>query len=64
MRVVQAETGGWAIGDTICTVNGQPIGPDYISGPLARWSAGTPGTVVMLTPCGGRPRKLVLRRFY
>jgi len=64
MRGGPAETSGWAIGDTICAVDGQPIGPDYTSSPLARWSAGAPGTVVMLTPCSGRPRKLVLRRFY
>ncbi len=64
MRGGPAETSGWAIGDTICAVGGQPIGPDYTSSPLARWSAGAPGTVVMLTPCSGRPRKLVLRRFY
>ena len=64
MRGGPAVASGWAIGDTICAVDGQPIGPDYATSPQARWSAGTPGTKVMLTPCGGRPRKLVLRRFY
>lgn len=64
MRGGPAAAAGWAIGDTICAVDGQPIGPGYTSSPQARWSAGTPGTTVMLTPCGGKPRRLVLRRFY
>lgn len=64
MRGGPAEAAGWQSGDTICAIDGAPIAPDYATSPRARWSAGKPGTVVTLTPCGLAPRRLVLRRFY
>ena len=64
MRGGPAAAAGWQAGDTICRVDGQAIGADYATSPLARWSIGTPGTVVTLTACDGTTRALRLARFY
>lgn len=65
MRGGPAAAAGWREGDTICAVDGVPIGPGYATDPLARWATGTPGRAVRLTRCDGAgERVLVLRRFY
>lgn len=64
MRGGPAEAGGWREGDTICTIDGAPIGAAYPTSPIATWSAGEPGRIVALGLCNGATRKLTLRRFY
>lgn len=64
MRGGPAEAAKWKAGDTICAIDGQPIGPDYATSPLAAWSAGTPGRAVTLRSCDGTTRTLTLRDFY
>jgi hypothetical protein len=64
MRGGPAQAAGWKEGETICTIDGQPIPRDYSTSPLATWSAGLPGRVVALGLCNGTPRKLTLRDFY
>ena len=64
MRNSPAAAAGWRDGDTICAVDGQAVTAAYVTSPLASWSTGRPGRVVRLTPCGGGPRPLTLRRFY
>ena len=64
MRGGPGESGGWRAGDAICSIDGARIGPDYAGGPLARWSADTPGRTVQLGLCGGGVRALTLKQFY
>lgn len=64
MRGGPAAAAGWRVGDTICRVDGQPIGSDYAALPRARWPVGTPGTTVRLGICDGSERRLTLRLFY
>jgi hypothetical protein len=64
MRGGPAEAAGWKRGETICRVDGQPIGPDYASSPLASWLIGAPGRTVSLGLCDGTVRALTLRSFY
>ena len=54
----------WRPGDLICRIDGQPIGADYPTSALAKWSVGAPGTVVRLSLCDGSTRMLTLARFY
>jgi len=64
MRGGPGAAGGWQTGDTICWVDGTPIGPDYPGSALAGWSTGTPGRIVTLGLCDGRTRDLTLQQFY
>ncbi|WP_256926624.1 aspartyl protease family protein [Sphingomonas sp. TZW2008] len=64
MRGGPAAAAGWKEGETICTIDGQPIPANYGSSTLATWSAGTPGRVVALGLCDGTQRRLTLQRFY
>jgi hypothetical protein len=64
MRGSPAEAAGWREGDTICAIDGQPVGPGYATSALATWSVGEPGRRVALTDCERRVRVLTLRRFY
>lgn len=69
LRVLHVMRGGpaagvWHEGETICAVDGTPVGAAYLSSPAARWVTGTPGTVVTLRLCDGQERRLTLRRFY
>ena len=64
MRGGPAATAGWQVGDLICRIDGQPIGADYPTIALAKWSIGTPGTIVRLGLCDGTVRSLTLKRFY
>ena len=64
MRGGPAAAAGWKNGDTICTIDGSAVPKDYVTNPLANWSAGTPGRVVTLGACDGTTRTLTLRQFY
>ena len=64
MRGGPAAGAGWRAGDLICRIDGQPIGTDYPTSALAKWSIGAPGTVVRLGLCDGTVRALTLRSFY
>jgi hypothetical protein len=64
MRGGPAATAGWEAGDTICSIDGTAIPPDYPTSPLATWAIGKPGRVVRLTTCEGAARTLTLRSFY
>ena len=64
MRGGPAAASGWKDGDTICTIDGTPIPPDYATSPVASWSAGAPGRIVALGLCDGTIRKLELTHFY
>jgi hypothetical protein len=64
MRNGPAEAGGWHAGEEICSIDGQPIRPDYASTPLAGWAIGAPGRTVALRLCNGSTRSLTLRAFY
>lgn len=64
MRGGPAAAAGWRAGEEICAIDGRRIAAGYAASPLARWTVGTPGTTVALTPCGGAPRLLRLTRFY
>lgn len=64
MRGGPAAGDGWQDGTTICRIDGQPIGSDYPTSALAKWSVGAPGTVVRLQMCDGTTRLLTLARFY
>ena len=64
MRGGPAAAAGWQVGDLICQIDGQPIGADYPTSALAKWSIGTPGTIVRLGLCDGTVRSLTLKRFY
>ncbi len=64
MRGGPAESSGWKDGDTICTIDGTPVPADYLTSPLAAWSAGAPGRVVALGLCDGTIRNLTLAHFY
>ncbi|MGP7794637.1 PDZ domain-containing protein [Sphingomonas sp. CLY1604] len=64
MRGGPAAAAGWRPGDLICRIDGQPIGADYPTSALAKWSIGAPGTVVRLGLCDGSTRPLTLARFY
>ncbi|WP_374944497.1 aspartyl protease family protein [Sphingomonas sp.] len=59
-----AAAAGWREGETICSVDGTPIAPDYPASPLAAWSVGAPGRIVRLGVCGGAERTLRLANFY
>lgn len=59
-----AAAAGWRVGERICRIDGQPIGADYPTSALAKWSIGKPGTVVRLGMCDGTVRMLTLKRFY
>jgi hypothetical protein len=64
MRGGPGASAGWQAGDTICSVDGTAIGPDYAGSPLAGWSTGTPGRTVTLGLCDGSVRQLTLQQFY
>jgi hypothetical protein len=64
MRGSPAEATGWRGGELICTIDRQPIGPDYDVSPLAAWSVGVPGRTVSLGLCNGTTRTLTLQQFY
>ena len=64
MRGSPAASTGWQAGDEICSVDGQPITPNYASEPISTWSVANPGRTVRLGICGGGERKLTLERFY
>ena len=64
MRGGPAAASGWKAGEDICTIDGQPITPDYPRSPIVTWSIGAPGRVVALGLCGGPVRPLTLARFY
>ena len=64
MRGGPAAAGGWKAGDTICSIDGAAIPPDYATNPIASWSAGKPGRTVALGSCDGARRELTLRSFY
>jgi len=64
MRGGPAAAAGWKAGDTICSIDGTAIPPDYSTSPLATWAIGKPGRVVRLTTCDGVARTLTLRSFY
>ena len=64
MKGGPAAMSGWKNGDEICAVDGQPITATFATSPLARWSAGEPGRVVMLGLCNGSTRALTLQSFY
>lgn len=64
MKNSPAEHDGWKDGDTICSIDGQPITPAYPTSALANWSVAPPGTVVKLSLCDGTARQLTTRAFY
>lgn len=70
LRVVHVAVGspaalaGWREGESIIAVNGVPIGPDYVTGGLARWRYGPPGGKAVLSLSDGSERTLVLQRYY
>ena len=64
MRGGPAAAAGWRVGERICRIDGQPIGADYPTSALAKWSIGKPGTMVRLGMCDGTVRTLTLKRFY
>ncbi|WP_242096748.1 hypothetical protein [Sphingomonas sp. CROZ-RG-20F-R02-07] len=64
MRGGPAAAAGWAAGETICAIDGQPVAADYATSPMAAWSVGAPGTRVALTLCDGTRRGLTLAHFY
>ncbi|USU04566.1 aspartyl protease family protein [Sphingomonadaceae bacterium OTU29LAMAA1] len=64
MRGGPAAATNWRTGDLICRIDDQPVGKDYPSSPLAKWSIGAPGTVVRLGLCDGTVRSLTLAQFY
>ena len=65
MKNSPAEQAGWKAGETICTIDGQPITSAYPTSPLAGWSVAPPGTKVALGLCdGGGTRELTTRAFY
>ncbi len=64
MRGGPAAASGWKDGDMICTIDGAPIPADYQTSPVASWSVGAAGRVVMLGLCDGPTRTLTLRSFY
>ena len=50
------------VGLHVPRADGQPIGADYPTSALAKWSIGTPGTIVRLGLCDGTVRSLTLKR--
>jgi len=70
LRVVHVAQGGpaalagWREGENITAVNGVPIGPDYVTGGVARWRFGPIGAKAVLSLSDGSERTLVLRRYY
>jgi len=64
MKNSPAEQAGWKSGDTICSIDGQPITPAYPTSALANWSIAPAGTVVKLGRCDGTVRPLTARAFY
>lgn len=66
MRNSPAATQGWQAGERICRIDGQPVPDDYLSSPVAVWSADTPGRTVKLGMCdkGSQDRALTLANFY
>lgn len=70
LRVVHVAVGGpaalagWREGESIIAVNGVPIGPDYVTGGLARWRYGPAGGKAVLSLSDGFERTLVLQRYY
>ncbi|MCI3130788.1 aspartyl protease family protein [Phenylobacterium aquaticum] len=70
LRVVHVAVGGpaalagWREGENIIAVNGVPIGPDYVTGGLARWRYGPAGGKAVLSLSDGSERTLVLQRYY
>jgi predicted aspartyl protease len=64
MRGSPAERAGWVAGDTICSVDGVAITPDYARSQSASWPVGTVGRTVRLVDCTGRKRPVTLRQFY
>jgi hypothetical protein len=64
MRGSPAATAGWQVGETICSVDGRAVPPDYAASPAAGWTVGAPGRVVTLGLCDGTRRALTLARFY
>lgn len=64
MRNSPAAQAGWRDGEAICEVDGVAVADMTRLGSAINWGAGTPGTTVRLTLCGGARRSLTLRRFY
>lgn len=65
MRNSPAAAQGWQAGERICRIDGQVVPGDYITNPLANWSADTPGRTVRLGICDkGAERALTLANFY
>lgn len=55
---------GWAIGDRIVAVDGQPVDITYTQGALWRWRFGPVGKRVKLTVDGGAVREIRLADYY
>jgi hypothetical protein len=70
LRIVHVATGspaaktGWAVGDFITAVNGNPIDLTYTSGSLWRWRYAPPGTLVRLETAAGSTRDLRLADYF
>ncbi|HVI99733.1 MAG TPA: aspartyl protease family protein [Sphingomonas sp.] len=64
MRGSPAADTGWRGGETICSVDGDAIPPDYRHSAMASWSVGQPGRTVALGLCNGGTRQLTLASFY
>lgn len=64
MRGSPAQATGWRAGEEVCAVDGEAIGADYRTRPIAGWTAETPGRTVKLRLCDGEARALTLQRFY
>jgi hypothetical protein len=59
-----ARSGDWKTGDTIVSINGEPLTPDVWAKKWWNWSQGDPGTKIVLGLSGGETRELVLADYY
>lgn len=70
LRVIHVASGGpaalagWHEGERITAVNGAAIGPNYVTGELARWRYGPVGAKAVLILSDGSERTLILQRYY
>ena len=58
-----AARAGWRVGQHIKTVDGQPIGADYVA-KQSDWPFRAAGSIVVLTGDDGVPRPLTLADYY
>lgn len=58
-----AEKAGWQVGETIISINGAPIGPDYWE-KLYGWNHSSVGTILALRTEDGRLRQIVCGDYY